>query len=113
MRLAFIGCLTLACLVSSCGDKDCEEASEGARKYLLEPAHQACAQDADCVVIDTDCAELRLGLCGQVAMNRATAESSTWKGLQQALGACGANCAQCAALLLPECNAGMCMRAEE
>lgn len=94
------------------GCSDCSDAVEEMRAFIEAEDNQVCETDADCVVASVGCAELDLGLCGQVGMNKAAASSATWRRLVQEAN-CEDSCEMCLAALAPGCDEGLCFRAQD
>lgn len=86
----------------------CDDETVSRAVAFLE-MNQACAVDADCVVVSDFCEELPSGYCGQLTMNRSGAESAEWKALSDELDECApSKCTVCDAALVPSCRAGSC-----
>jgi hypothetical protein len=81
--------------------------------FIEDPGNQTCESDSDCVATSTGCADVEIGLCGQVPLNRSAAQSPAWRSLTDAANDCETSCSQCAAALVPGCNEGRCFRPED
>ncbi|MES1187593.1 MAG: hypothetical protein ABUL60_27490 [Myxococcales bacterium] len=90
-------------------DPDCQEERDAMQAFLVEPSHLSCASNEDCAVVNVGCVNVSRAFCGQAALNKTAAASSSWKSLRSDADDCvGANCGQCAAALLPWCKEGFC-----
>jgi hypothetical protein len=103
--MAFAGLTWFACV----GCDDCESVTQDANEYVNDSANRVCVIDADCVAVSTGCMSLQRGYCGQVALSKTSAKSSTWtKILEESHDNCDSSCGQCLALLIPTCKSGLC-----
>lgn len=100
--------LAAAPALGGCGDEDCSDETEVARKFLNEPAHRACQSSEDCAVVHTGCSGL--GFCSQAQLNLSTADSEAWRSREKLLNECARDqpCATCGAAVLPLCSEGLC-----
>lgn len=102
-------CLMGALGLVACGD--CHDNDKAADAFLAAPENRSCQTDADCVVVNTGCAELERSFCGQATLSAEAAESSRWRELHEQISDCADDtCAICTALLVATCNAGLCGR---
>jgi hypothetical protein len=100
--------LGLAQTLAGCGNDDCSEETELARKFLNEPAHRSCQSNTDCAVVHTGCSGL--GFCGQAQLNQSTANSEAWRSRERLLNGCAEDqpCGVCGAAVVPMCTNGLC-----
>lgn len=93
--------------LAACGD--CHDNDAAADAFLAARENRVCATDADCVVVNTGCAELERSFCGQALLSAEAAKSSRWRELQEQISDCSdSGCAICAAALIPSCSDGLC-----
>lgn len=103
--LCLMGILGLA----ACGD--CHDNDKAADAFLAAPENRVCTTNADCVVVNTGCAELERSFCGQALLSAEAAKSSRWRELEEQISDCAeSNCAICGAALIPTCSDGLCGR---
>jgi hypothetical protein len=101
------GAVGLAIALLGCESGCDEEAIDRAVTFIED--NQACETDDDCVTISDFCAELPGGFCGQIALSKQGAESTTWKSIESELSDCApSSCDVCVAALAPTCTDGSC-----
>ena len=108
---SFLGVAWLAVGAALVGcSNDCDDEIVAASRFLENPANRTCQVDDDCVVVDTECADVPGANCGQAQVNRAASESSQWHTISRGLSTCDRpeGCAECFAQLTPQCIDGFC-----
>jgi hypothetical protein len=99
--------LVQALVLGACGD--CSDEIEAAKSFLDDPAHLACASEADCEVVHTGCHTFERGNCGQSNLSKSAAGSQLWRELSEELHGCeDDSCVQCLAQLPRSCSDGFC-----
>jgi hypothetical protein len=103
--------LPAAVLMGSAPDDpevSCKREIDAMGSFLAARENLVCAEEADCVIVETGCHTFERGACNEAPLNRKAARSSRWGKLRADLKSCCPAYEECLAGLLSGCSHGFC-----